>query len=144
MLGESHFLTDKSKFREKNYVSKLFYVLYRIEFIINIPEDFAPIASPKIMSDCHMLPINVCDAGRHAGTQRHEKGLTFIRVRAWLACALHVHDRLFVTQTGRQGHEKGLTFIRVEDHNYFILLTRSIIFRILFRTSGTCAQSGLG
>ena len=37
-----------------------------------------------MMSDFHMLRMNVCDAGRHAGTQRHEKGLTFIRVRAWL------------------------------------------------------------
>ena len=49
-----------------------------------------------------MLRMNVYDAGRHAGTQRHEKGLTFIRVRAWLVLALYVHDRLFVTQTGRQ------------------------------------------
>ena len=42
-----------------------------------------------------------------AGTQRHEKGLTFIRVRALLALgALHVHDRLFVTQTGRQAETR--------------------------------------
>ena len=55
----------------------------------------------------------------HAGTHRHGKGLTFIRVQAWLAAVLDAHNRLFVTQTGRQagrqGHEKGLTFIRVED-----------------------------
>ena len=38
--------------------------------------------------------MNVCDAGRHAGTQRYEKGLTFIRVGAWLARALRVQDRL--------------------------------------------------
>ena len=31
-----------------------------------------------------------CDAG----TQRHEKGLTFIRVRAWLARVLRVQERL--------------------------------------------------
>ena len=83
--------------------------------ILNIPEDFARVASPKMMSDCHMLRMNVCDAGRHAGTQRHEKGLKFIRVRAWLARARSARhtfcdpDR----QAGRQRHEKGLTFIRV-------------------------------
>ena len=35
-----------------------------------------------------------------SGTQagRHEEGLTFIRVIAWLARALWVQDRLFVTQ----------------------------------------------
>ena len=36
----------------------------------------------------------VTQSGRHG----HEKGLTFIRVRAWVATAPHVHDRLFVTQ----------------------------------------------
>ena len=54
---------------------------------IYIPEGFARVASPKSMSDCHTFRMNVCDAGRHAGTQRHERGLTFIRVQAWLACA---------------------------------------------------------
>ena len=58
-----------------------------IESIYTVPGDFARVASPKMMSDCHMLRMNVCDAGRHAGTQRNEKGLTFIRVRAWLARA---------------------------------------------------------
>ena len=81
-----------------------------------------------------------CDAGRQARSQRDEKGLTFIRVRAWLerarygcrtdclwprqadrdtkkidiyksasvacACALYLHDRLFVTQTGRQAEPR--------------------------------------
>ena len=61
---------------------------------LGIPGGFARVASPKMMSYCHMLRMNVCDAGRHAGTQRHEKGLTFIRVRAWLARALRVQDRL--------------------------------------------------
>ena len=73
-----------------------------------IPGGFARVASPKMMSDCHMLRMNVCDAGRHAGTQRHEKGLTFIRVRAWLARArygcrtdcLLWYPRRFVTQAG--------------------------------------------
>ena len=69
--------------------------------------DFARVASPKMMSDCHMVHMNVCDAGTHAGTQRPEKGFTFIIVRVWLVRALHVHDRLFVTQIGRQKHEKG-------------------------------------
>ena len=54
---------------------------------IYIPGGFARVASPKMMLDCHMLRMNVCDAGRHAGTQSHEKGLTFIRVGAWLAHA---------------------------------------------------------
>ena len=45
------------------------------------PEDFARVASPKMMSDFKMLRMNVCDVGRHAGTHRHKKGLIFIRVR---------------------------------------------------------------
>ena len=88
---------------------------------LNLPESFACVATPEMLR-------------RQARTQRHEKGLTFIRVRTWLAratgvgqtvcdpyrqagtrkwvdicksasvaCAraLHVHDRLFVTQAGR-------------------------------------------
>ena len=39
-----------------------------------IPGGFARVASPNIMSDFHMLRMNVSDSGRHAGTQRHEKG----------------------------------------------------------------------
>ena len=31
--------------------------------------------------------MNVYDAGRYTGTQRHEKGLTCIRAEAWLARA---------------------------------------------------------
>ena len=61
---------------------------------IYIPGGFDRVASPKIMSDCHMFRMNVCDAGRHAGMQRHKKGLTFIRVQAWLARTLRVQDRL--------------------------------------------------
>ena len=30
------------------------------------PGDFARVASPKMMSDCHMLRMNVCDAGKQA------------------------------------------------------------------------------
>ena len=82
-------------------------------------EDFARVASPKMMSDCHMLRMNVCDAGRHAGTQRHGKGLTFIRVRAWLARGRATRTRQTVCDPDRQAetqrHEKGLTFIRAED-----------------------------
>ena len=69
------------------------------------------------------------DTGRKAGTQRHEKGLTFIRVRAWLAHALRVQDRLFLTHAGRtQRHEKGLTFIRVEDP---LIYTSPFVVRVL-------------
>ena len=67
-----------------------------------------------MMSDCHMLRMNVCDVGRHAETQKRVD----IYKSASVACAraLNVHDRLFVIQTGRQaGTRKGLTFIRVED-----------------------------
>ena len=31
---------------------------------IEIPGGFAYVDSPKMMSDCHMLRMNVCDAGR--------------------------------------------------------------------------------
>ena len=43
--------------------------VYKSKFII-IPEDFARVASPKMMTDCHMLRINVCDAGRQAETRK--------------------------------------------------------------------------
>ena len=76
------------------------------ELFLNLPEDFARVVSPKMMPYCHMLRMNVCDTGRHAGTQRHKKGLTFLRVRAWLARALDVQNRLFVTQTGRQAETR--------------------------------------
>ena len=46
----------------------------------------------------HALRVQDRPFVTQAGRQGHEKGLTFIRVRAWLALALHVHDRLFMTQ----------------------------------------------
>ena len=59
-----------------------------------IPGGFARVASPKMMSDCHMLRMNVCDAGRHAGTQRHEKGLIFTNsVPLKTDCILRRHSR---------------------------------------------------
>ena len=84
-----------------------------------IPKDLARVASPKMMSDRHMLHMNVCDAGRHAGTQRHEKGSTFVRVRARLERDRATRTRQTVCdpdrQRGRQGHEKEMTFIKEED-----------------------------
>ena len=35
-----------------------------------IPGGFARVASPKIISDCHMLRMNVCDTGTHAETRK--------------------------------------------------------------------------
>ena len=87
------------------------------------------------MSDCHMLRMNVCDAGRHAGTQRHEKGLIFTNsVPLKTDCILRRHNRDIVgflwnrgsirvratvcdpdRQVETKRHEQGLTFIWVED-----------------------------
>ena len=53
---------------------------------IYIPEGFARVASPKSMSDCHTFRMNVCDAGRHTGTQRHKKRVD-IDKSASVACA---------------------------------------------------------
>ena len=38
-----------------------------------------------------------------------------LKCTTWLARALWVQDRVFVTHAGRQGHEKGLTCIRVRE-----------------------------
>ena len=99
----------KTRFNVKNpsifgktlYFERFFFVKY------GIPEDFARVASPKMMSGCHMLRMNVCDAGRHAGTQIHEKGLTFIRVRAWLVPPRAKRTRQTVCDPETQ---KGLTY----------------------------------
>ena len=67
-----------------------------------------------MMSDCHMLRMNVCDAGRHAGTQRHGKGLTFIRVRAWLARGRATRTRQTVCDPDRQAGRQVGTRKRVD------------------------------
>ena len=67
-----------------------------------------------MMSDCHMLRMNVCDAGRHAETRKRVD----IYKSASVACARAIRTRQTVCDPDRQagrGHEKVLTFIRVED-----------------------------
>ena len=81
-------------------------VVYVHDCYYYIPDDFARIASLKMMSDFHMLRMNVCEAGSHAGTQIHKNVLTFLILRAWHARALDVQDRLFVTQTGRDAETR--------------------------------------
>ena len=39
---------------------------------MRIPVGFTCVASPKIMSDCHMLRLNICDAGRHTETRKRD------------------------------------------------------------------------
>ena len=51
-------------------------------------------------------------AGR-PGTQRHEKGLIFIIVQAWLARTTGAGQTVCDAGRRMQRHEKGLTFIRV-------------------------------
>ena len=97
------------------YILSQSYILVWLYTFIRLPEDFARVAPPQMMSDCHMLRMNVCDAGRHAGPKRHEKGFTFIRLRAWLAIDRAKRTRQTVCDPDRRRHEKGLTFIRVED-----------------------------
>ena len=41
----------------------------RVLYNIYLSEDFDRLASPKMISDCHMLRMNVCNAGRQA--RRH-------------------------------------------------------------------------
>ena len=68
-----------------------------------------------MMSDCHMLRINGCDADRHAETRKRVDIYKSVSV----ACARATRTRQTVCdpdrQADRQGHEKGMTFIRVED-----------------------------
>ena len=45
--------------------------------------------------------------------QRHEKGLTFTRVQAWLARAMGAGQTVCDAGRRKQRHKKGLTFIRV-------------------------------
>ena len=59
-------------------LSDFVFLTFKLYLIYKIPVDFARVPSPKMMSDCHMLCMNICDAGRHAGPQRHENGLTFL------------------------------------------------------------------
>ena len=66
--------SEKKKKKEKEKSRLSFWWLREgivdiIGFIV-VPCGFACVASPKMMSDCHMLRMNVCDAGMHAETRK--------------------------------------------------------------------------
>ena len=121
-------------------------------FFVYIPEGFARVASPKMISDCHMLRMNVCDAvrqaRRHAETRKRVdiyKSVGYICFFLSLSFYLFISISFFLSspphppppppsplltrgarkkttlhqkcdagrQAGTQTHEKGLTFIRV-------------------------------
>ena len=69
--------------------------------IIEQPEDFARVASPSFTE-------NVTYAGRQARTHAETRKRFDIYKSASVACAgaLHVHDRLFVTQAGRDAETR--------------------------------------
>ena len=81
---------------------------FRILNHLTIPGGFARVASPKMMSDCHMLRMNVCDASRQARRHAETRKRVDIYKIASMACArarngcrtdcLIWYPRRFVTQ----------------------------------------------
>ena len=88
---------------------------FRILNHLTIPGGFARVASPKMMSDCHMLRMNVCDASRQARRHAETRKRVDIYKIASMACAraLRVQDRLphlvppQVCDAGRRDTKKG-------------------------------------
>ena len=82
---------------------------YLRNIVICISGGFARVASTKMMSDCHMLRMNVCDAG----TQRHEKRVDIYK-SASVACERFTRTRQTVCDPDRQAGRQVGTRKRVD------------------------------